>query len=151
MQKLAYVVTAIIFIFSVVGTYSNLNEMIAAKGQFVAQRILLCILGIITFVLFMLRKRVFALLNVIWFLPQTIVLSERFVDPLYDAYAERTVYDMAILVSSVFVVGVEKTQDVFVRIGFNMVGIAGLMFSILIAWAVLRNVDFLVKRRKDKT
>lgn len=151
MQKLVYVVTAIIFIFSAMGVYSSLSEMITAKGLFVVQKALLCILGIVAFVLFMCRKRVFALLNVIWFLPQTFVLSERFVDPLYDAYAERTVYDLTVVVSSVFVVSVEKTQDVFVRIGFNMVGIAGLMISIVIAWAVLRNVDFFMKKRKDKT
>ena len=133
MKKLAFAITLIVFVFSVVGLYSAISDAMAARGQFILCRLLLSILGIAAFVAFMLKKRMFALLNITWFLPQVIVLSERFVDPVYDAYAERTLYDLTLSISSIFVVGFEKVPDVFLRLGFNLVGIVGLILSIVVA------------------
>lgn len=147
MRKLAYVITLIVFVFSVVGLYSSIRDMIAVRGQFLLFRSLLCVLGIVAFVAFMLKKRIFALLNIIWFLLQVIVLSERFVDPVYDGYAERALYDVTLSISSVFVVSIEKAPDVFLRIGFNVVGIMGLILSTVIAAVVFRSSGFL---RKDE-
>ncbi|MGB7054314.1 MAG: hypothetical protein WBE28_03210 [bacterium] len=147
MRKLAYVITLIVFVFSVVGLYSSIRDMIAVRGQFLLFRSLLCVLGIVAFVAFMLKKRIFALLNIIWFLPQVVVLSERFVDPVYDGYAERALYDVTLSISSVFVVSIEKAPDVFLRIGFNVVGIMGLILSTVIAAVVFRSSGFL---RKDE-
>ncbi|KPL15133.1 hypothetical protein AMJ74_02115 [candidate division WOR_3 bacterium SM1_77] len=146
MKKLAFVITLIIFVFSVVGLYSSISDAIAVQGRFILLRVLLCILGIGTFVAFMFKKRLFALLGTIWFLPQIIVLSERFVDPMYDAYAERTVYDLTLSISSVLVVAIEKTPDVFLRIGVNLVGLTGLILSLVIAAAVFRKSDFFRKK-----
>jgi hypothetical protein len=145
MRRLAFVITLIIFVFSVVGLYSSISDTITAQGQLLLFRVLLCILGIGTFVAFILKREIFALLNTIWFLPQTIVLSERFVDPLYDAYAERTVYDLTLSISSVLVVAIERTPDVFLRIGINSVGLAGFILSLVIAAAVFRKSDFFGK------
>lgn len=139
MRKLAYVITLIVFVFSFVGLYSAISDLIAERGQFILSRISLCAIGIVAFIAFMSKRKIFALLNSIWFLPQIIVLSERFVDPLYDAYAERTVYDITLVVSSIVTVGVEKIPDVFLRIGFNLVGIAGLILSIVVAVGFLKN------------
>lgn len=145
MRKLAYVITLIVFAFSVVGLYSAIGDLIAERGQFILSRISLCGIGIVAFIAFMSKKRIFALLNCIWFLPQIIVLSERFVDPLYDAYAERTVYDITLVVSGIITVGVEKVPDVFLRIGMNLVGLIGLALSIAVSTAVFRKMDFFGK------
>jgi hypothetical protein len=137
MKRLAFVITLLVFVFSVVGLYSAISDVIAERGQFILSRILLCAMGIMAFAAFMSRRRIFALLNTIWFLPQIIVLSERFVDPLHDAYAERTIYDLTLSISSVFVIGFEKAPDVFLRIGLNLVGIAGFILSLMVALALL--------------
>lgn len=147
MRKLAYVITLIVFVFSMVGLYSSISDVITGQGQFLLFRSILCVLGIGAFVAFMLKKRIFALLNIVWFLPQVIVLSERFVDPVYDGYAERALYDVTLSISSVFVVSIEKAPDVFLRIGFNVVGIIGMILSMIIAAAVFRSSGFM---RKDE-
>jgi len=146
MKSLAFVITLIVFVFSVVGIYSAISDVIAERGQFVLSRILLCSMGIVAFITFFSKKRIFALLNTVWFLPQIIVLSERFVDPLYDGYAERTAYDMTLMVSSIIAVGIEKVPDVFLRIGMNLVGLTGFALSIVISVAVFRKLDFFGKR-----
>jgi uncharacterized membrane protein YuzA (DUF378 family) len=138
MRKLAYVITLVVFAFSVVAIYSLINDVVGGQGRFM-WRLLLSIVGIAAFITLMLHKRIFVLLNIIWFLPQVIVLAERFVDPVYDAYAERTVYDLTLSVSSILVLGFEKAPDVFLRIGFNLVGIAGLILSIAVAARFLRS------------
>jgi hypothetical protein len=143
MSKLAYVITLIVFVFSMVGLYSSISDMITVRGQFALLRSLLSFLGIVSFILLSLKKRLFVLLNIVWFVPQVIVLAERFVDPVYDAYAERAVYDVTLSISSVFVISIEKTPDVFLRIGFNVVGIVGMILSIIIAAAFLRRSDLL--------
>lgn len=147
MRKLAYVITLIVFVFSMVGLYSSISGVIAGQGQFLLYRLLLCVLGILAFVAFMLKRRIFALLNIIWFLPQVIVLAERFVDPVYDGYAERAVYDVTLSISSVFVLSIEKAPDVFFRIGLNVVGIIGMILSIIIAATLFRKSDFWERRK----
>jgi len=149
MRKLAYLITLIILVFSVIGLHSGISDLIAACGQFILLRMLLCIMGITCFVLLMLNKRIYVWLNVIWFLPQVIVLAERFVDPVYDAYAERVIYDLTIFINSVLFVSVEKSADVFLRIGFNLIGIVGLILSVVIASHVFRkNRSLAVKKQK---
>jgi len=149
MRKLAYLITLIILVFSVIGLHSGISDLIAARGQFISLRMLLCIMGITCFVLLVLNKRVYVWLSVIWFLPQVIVLAERFVDPVYDAYAERVIYDLTIFINSVLFVSVEKSADVFLRIGFNLIGIVGLILSVVIASHVFRkNRSLAVKKQK---
>ncbi len=145
MKRLAFVITLLVFVFSVVGLYSAIGDVIAERGQFIVSRILLCAMGIVAFVAFMSKRRIFTLLNTIWFLPQIIVLSERFVDPLYDGYAERTVYDMTLIVSSIITMGIERVPDIFLRIGINLVGLTGFVISIVISTTVFRKMAFFGK------
>jgi hypothetical protein len=130
------VITLVVFVFSCVAVYSVISDVLGDQGQFLLSRFLLSLLGIIAFIMLMRKKNMFAVLNIMWFLPQIIVLAERFVDPLYDGYAERTIYDLTLSISSVFVIGIEKAPDVFLRIGFNLVGIAGFVLSLMVALAL---------------
>lgn len=139
MRNLAYIITLVVFAFSVVAIYSVINDILGGQGQFILLRFLLSIVGIAAFITLILHRSIFVLLDIVWFLPQVIVLAERFVDPVYDAYAERTVYDLTLSVSSILVLGFEKAPDVFLRIGFNLVGIAGLILSIVVAVRFLRS------------
>jgi hypothetical protein len=97
------------------------------------------------------KKNLYALLNVIWFLPQVVVLAERYVDPVYDAYVERSVYDLTISINSVIALSVEKATDVYLRIGFNFIGIVGLILSILVLVNIWRCPSGIVEKRKHRT
>ena len=141
MKSLASAITLIVFVFSVVAIYSAVSDMLGDHGQFVLLRFLLSVVGITAFVTLMLKKKIFILFDIIWFLPQVAVLYERFVDPLYDAYAERTIYDLTLSISSILVIGIEKAPDVFLRIGFNLVAIAGLVLSIIGAVGIFKSKE----------
>jgi hypothetical protein len=131
-RKIAFVVTLFVLVVSVIGIYSVTQSMIVRYSLMALLQGLLCVIGVLSFILFMLKKNLYALLNVIWFLPQVVVLAERYVDPIYDAYVERGIYDLTIVINSVIVFSVEKVSDVYLRIGFNFIGIVGLILSILV-------------------
>ena len=146
MRKLAFVITLFILVVSVIGIFSVTRSMIARYSLMTLLQGLLCIMGVLSFILFMFKKTLYALLNVIWFLPQVVVLAERYVDPIYDAYAERGIYDLTTVINSVFVLSVEKAPDVYLRIGFNFIGIVGLILSILVLVHMYRHPSEAVER-----
>jgi hypothetical protein len=148
MRKMAFVITLFILVVSVIGVFSVTRSMIARYSLMTLLQGPLCIIGILSFILFIFKKNLYALLNVIWFLPQVVVLAERYVDPVYDAYVERGIYDLTIIVNSVIVFSVEKATDVYLRIGFNFIGIAGLILSILILVYVCRHPAEVVEKPK---
>ena len=150
MRKIAFVIALFILVVSVMGILSVTRSLITRYDLMTLLQGLLSIIGILSFLLFMFKKNLYALLNVIWFLPQVVVLAERFVDPVYDAYAERGIYDLTIVINSVVVFAVETAADVYLRIGFNLIGLVGLILSVLVLVHVCRRPSEIVEEPKQK-
>ena len=147
MKRMAFVITLFILVVSVIGIFSVTRSTIARYSTMTLLQGLLSIIGILSFILFVFKKNQYALLNVIWFMPQVVVLAERYVDPIYDAYVERSIYDLTIVINSIIVFAVEKDTDVCLRIGFNVIGIVGLVLSILVFVHIIRHPSKVVEKR----
>lgn len=151
MRKMAFVIALFVLAVSAIGIFSVLRSMIARYSLMTLLQGLLCVIGVLSFILFMFKKNLYALLNVAWFLPQVVVLAVRYVDPVYDAYVERSIYDLTIVINSVLVLSVEKAADVYLRIGFNFIGMVGLGLSILVLVYIWRQPAVVAETPKRKT
>lgn len=151
MRKISFVLMLFILVVSGIGIFSVTQSMIARYSPMMVMQAILCLIGILSFFLFISKKNLFALLSVVWFLPQVVVLAERYVDPVYDAYVERSIYDLTIVINSVLVLSVEKATDVYLRIGFNFIGMVGLALSILVLVYIWRQPAAAAETPKRKT
>jgi hypothetical protein len=151
MRKKAFVITLFILVISVIGIVSITRAMIIRFDVMTLLQGLICLVGVVSFILFMFKKNQYALLNILWFLPQVVVLAERYVDPVYDAYVERTIYDLTIVFNSIIVLSMDQGADVYLRIGFNFIGIVGLILSIIVLVHICRRSAPDVEKREHKT
>ena len=151
MKKMAFAIALFILVVSVMGIVPITRAMVTRFDVMALLQGLLCLVGVVSFTLFILKKNPFALLNILWFLPQVVVLAERYVDPVYDAYVERSIYDLTIVINSIIVLSAEKGIDVYLRIGFNVIGIVGLILSILVLGHISRRPSPVVEKRERKT
>ena len=150
MRKLAFVLTLFVLVMSVIGMVSVTRAIVTRYSAMTLWQGLLCLVGVVSFILFILKKNLYSLLNVLWFLPQVFVLAVRFVDPVYDAYVQRTIYDLTIAINSLVVLSVEKATDVYLRIGFNVIGIVGLLLSIIVLIYICRPPARVVEKYEHK-
>jgi hypothetical protein len=150
MKRLAFLITLFILVGSVIGILSVTRSILARYSLMALLQGLLCVIGILSFILFMCKKNLYSLLNIVWFLPQVVVVAKRYVDPVYDAYVERSIYDLTIVINCIVVLSVEKATDVYLRIGFNFIGITGLILSLLVLVHVCRRPVWVVRPREHK-
>ena len=148
MKKMAFAITLFVLILSVMGIIPITRVIVTRFDVMTLLQGLLCLIGVVSFILFILKKNLYALLSVLWFLPQVAVLAKRYVDPVYDAYVERSLYDLTIVINSIIVLSVEKGADVYLRIGFNVIGIVGLILSILVLGYICRRPLQVVEKRE---
>lgn len=142
MKVVAYVVTLYVFIISVIGLFEYIPRF-ALDPQFLTDpRVPLCLIGVAAMILLAFRKKSFALINIIWFLPQVIVISRRLSSTAGDIFVETVIFDMTIVVNVLFGIVRRLGTDSYQVIQPNVIGVAGLILSIIIAeWVYRRGVQ----------
>lgn len=142
MKVVAYAITLYIFVISVVGLFGYIPRFSLDVEFLRDARVPLCLIGVVSMLLLSFRKRPFALLNIVWFLPQMLVISRRLSSAAGDVFVETVMFDVTIVVNFGFDIVRRLGSDSYQVIQPNIIGIAGLIVSIIIAeWAYRRGVQ----------
>lgn len=142
MKVLAYAITLYIFIISVVGLFGYIPRFALEPDFLRDPRVPLCLIGVASMVLISFRKTAFAWLNIIWFLPQVLVISRRLIDQGKGIFVETVMFDMTIVVNLCFNIVRRLGTNSYEVIKPNAIAIAGLILSFIIAeWVYRRGVQ----------
>ena len=138
MKVLAYAITLYIFVVSVIGLFGYVPRLALDPDFLRDPRVPLCLIGVASMLLLAFRKKAFAWFNIIWFLPQVLVISRRLVSPAGDIFVETLMFDMTIVLNVLFSIVRRLGADSYQVIQPNVIGIAGLILSFIIAERVYK-------------
>lgn len=138
MKVLAYAITLYIFVISVVGLFGYIPRFALDPDFLRDPRVPLCLIGVASMLLLSFRKKAFAWFNIIWFLPQVLIIGRRLSDPAKDIFVETLMFDMTIVVNFSFDIVRQLGTNSYEVIKPNAVAIAGLILSFIIAERVYK-------------
>lgn len=139
MKKLTIIITLVILLISLYGIFFYTGVVIIKCSTVDLLRLLLCFLGIVSFILYLFKSRVFVWLNIIWFLPQIMVVTERTFNYAQRTYFDNAVYNMTIIFNFGFMMLWETNSNTCLVLNANIFAIVGLFLSLVIAERSINN------------
>lgn len=132
MSKIAsFSITLLILLLSLVGTFIYTKVIISNNYTiFDIFRGILCFLGIMSFCLYLLKNKIFYFLNIFWFLPQLIIITQRCFDFEHSTFFDKYIYNSTVVFQFGFTLAWAIDKYSFIVFAFNIFALIGLFISL---------------------
>jgi hypothetical protein len=125
MKKVILLLIYYVFIMSIISIIVNVYSISTKYDNMMMQCLLLSIVGIVAFILFILRKKIYIWFCFVWFVAQTVVIREILNSAHYDNPLSKPLFDLTLALELCLYCGWQTETGGFIELGINMLALMG--------------------------
>jgi hypothetical protein len=128
MKKVILLLIYYVFVMSIMSIISiivNVYSISTKYDNMMMQCFLLSIVGIVAFILFILKKKIYIWFCFVWFVAQTIVIREILNSTRHDNSLSRPLFDLTLGLELCLYCGWQTETGGFIELGINMLALMG--------------------------